>query len=1224
MITYQSSDTSVATIAANTGEVTIVGIGTTTITATKAVDTNYYEATTSYSLTIDSANAFVTTWEVTADSLGITIPTNPNPTFAYNYTVDWGDSSADTTTHTGDASHTYAAAGSYTVSIVGTFPSIYFADPSPTFSDNIFDLNADPNADPIVIDGCKIKTIKQWGNNPWKSMKSAFRGCENLTIEAAAGNPVLSTVTDMSYMFYEATAFNQDLSGWDVSNVTDMNRMFRSATAFNQDLSKWKVGNVTNMFSMFYSATAFNQDLSGWEVGNVTDMTGMFRFATAFNQELSGWDVSKVTEMHLMFHGATDFNQDLSGWNVSNVTSMSSMFENATDFDQDLSGWNVSNVDTMSSMFKNATDFDQDLSGWNVSNVEIARFMFENATLSTANYEALLKGWSALPTLQNGVPFHGGNSKYCLGAAAEARNKLTSMYNWNITDGGQDLDENCLIDQKVFAFASATLTKGIGDAAFTFTLTDVGSGTGVITYHSSDISVATIDANGEVTITGGGETTITATKAKDTTYFAATASYALTITIDYRNAFVTTWEVEAGSLGITIPTIRRFAYSYVVEWGDESKDLKIHKGDATHTYAAAGSYTVSIVGTFPGIYFNAPTKSHADERKIKTIKQWGDNPWKSMNRAFRGCENLTIEATAGNPDLSNVTDMAWMFNSADAFNQNISGWDVRNVTDMSSMFSGATAFNQDLNGWGDKTSNVTDMSSMFSGATAFNQDLSGWDVSNVTSMGGMFYEAAAFNQDLSGWDVSKVTDMHQMFYGATAFNQALNGWGNKTSNVKDMSEMFSGATAFNQVLSGWNVRNVKDMWAMFSDATNFNQGLSGWEVGNVRNMASMFNGAVSFNRSFNLGASGGWDVSNVENMTNMFNGVTLSRANYDALLGGWSALPALQRDVPFHGGNSKYCNVIAIDTLVITYNWDITDGGNDGENCPRKTGTGTAIGLTLTPPTLTLNEGATTTYTAILDTRPTDTVTVGITTSDNSVLTFTPATLTFTPTNWNSAQSVTITAETDTNRDDNSATLTHTGSNSSTAELSITVTDTDTPPMFADGTAIDSTYPAKTRITPLIFPEASGGVGTLTYALTPKISIPAGLTFDATTRTLSGTTPNESVSRATLIYTVTDNGDPVKTDTLTFSVTVVMVTVAGGGGVAYSSSGAIEVTNVGADDNNDMRLMLPAGHNVDEVTVNLGTYTPTPSTPLPNGATYSGVGVDIELRAPGGEHDPGE
>jgi surface protein len=128
-------------------------------------------------------------------------------------------------------------------------------------------------------------------------------------------------------MLFEATSFNQDLSGWDVSQVTNMSYMFHGATSFNQDLSGWDVSQVTNMGSMFYDATSFNQDLSGWDVSQVVNMSCMFYGATSFNQDLSGWDVSQVVNMSYMFHGATSFNQDLSGWNVVQLRDSENVFD---------------------------------------------------------------------------------------------------------------------------------------------------------------------------------------------------------------------------------------------------------------------------------------------------------------------------------------------------------------------------------------------------------------------------------------------------------------------------------------------------------------------------------------------------------------------------------------------------------------------------------------------------------------------------------------------------------------------------------------------------------------------------------------------------------------------------------------------------------------------------------------------------------------------------------
>ena len=51
-------------------------------------------------------------------------------------------------------------------------------------------------------------------------------------------------------------------------------------------------------------------------------------------------------------------------------------------------------------------------------------------------------------------------------------------------------------------------------------------------------------------------------------------------------------------------------------------------------------------------------------------------------------------------------------------------------------------------------SNVTDMAWMFDDAHSFNQPLNNWNVSKVEYMGGMFHDADSFNQPLNNWNVS--------------------------------------------------------------------------------------------------------------------------------------------------------------------------------------------------------------------------------------------------------------------------------------------------------------------------------------------------------------------------------------------------------------------------------------------------------------------------------------
>ncbi len=214
---------------------------------------------------------------------------------------------------------------------------------------------------------------------------------------------------------------------------------------------------VTDMNSMFYQVTSFNQPIGSWDVSNVTNMNGMFYQAIIFNQNIGSWNVSNVNNMGYMFSGASSFNQPIGSWDVSNVTTMNVMFERTTAFNQNIGSWNVGNVTTMAAMFGYANAFNQNIGSWNVSNVTGMNAMFSGAQLSTANYDALLIGWSTISSnetpLKPNVVFSGGNSKYCNGATA--RNILDfTPNNWTITDGGLDCSS---LDTETFVTSNLKL-----------------------------------------------------------------------------------------------------------------------------------------------------------------------------------------------------------------------------------------------------------------------------------------------------------------------------------------------------------------------------------------------------------------------------------------------------------------------------------------------------------------------------------------------------------------------------------------------------------------------------------------------------------------------------------------------------------------------------------------------------------------------------------------------
>ena len=764
--------------------------------------------------------AFVTTWDPTSSPYTISIPLKVHS--GGTLSIDWGDGNTTTVTSNGTQSHAYAAPGGvYRVSMTGDLARI-----------NLGAAGSTANT---------LTSIDSWGDVGWSSMKDAFRDASDMVYNATDA-PDLSGVADMSGMFQDAGDFDGDLSGWNVSSVTDMSGMLQNARAFNQPLADWNVSSVTDMSGMLQNARAFNQSLADWNVSSVTDMSDMFRNALVFDQPLAAWNVSSVTDMSDMFNAAISFDQPLAAWNVSSVTDMSDMFNAALSFNQPLADWDVSSVTDMSGMFWNARDFDQTLNGWDISSVIRMGSMFSDASA----FDGDISGWNVSSVVHMNSMFDGASSfngdisgwdvsgvEAMAGMFSDADAFDQNLGRWYVVPADASFDA---------ADASLNVTTISAQNSF---LDGHSPAYGIGSGHDFDLFSMTGSTLAFKGVPSSGDYAVNVTASGPAVFESGNNWRVLNVTVTGQDggtspdgAFVTTWDPTFSPYTISIPLDVHSGGTLSIDWGDGSTDTVSSSGTQSHTYAAPGEYRVSMAGDLASINLGA-AGSTAD--KLASIDQWGNISWTTMEEAFRRASSMAYNATDA-PDLSGVTDMSGMFWSTDAFNGNLSSWNVSSVTDMSYMFRDAASFDRPLAGW--DVSSVTDMSYMFSITASFDRPLAGWDVSSVTDMTNMFQDAISFNQTLADWNVSSVTDMSGMFQFAISFDQPLADW--NVSSVTDMSSMFWFAASFNQPLADWNVSSVTDMFGMFQDARAFNQPLAAWNVSSVTDMTNMFQRAASF------------------------------------------------------------------------------------------------------------------------------------------------------------------------------------------------------------------------------------------------------------------------------------------------------------------------------------------------------------------------------------------
>ncbi len=488
-----------------------------------------------------------------------------------------------------------------------------------------------------------------------------------------------------------------------------------------RSIVQWGNNSWASMSASFWGCNNLNYDATdNPNLGGVTDMSQMFADCSVFNGNVGNWNVGNVNNMTGLFSGASVFNQSLNGWNTSNVTNMTSMFENASLFNQSLANWNVTNVTNMTNMLN-------------------------NCGMNRENYDATLIDWSS-QNVKNNVPLGATNRLYCV-SLSQRFFTLINDKGWTITGDNYSCNGVGLSTTFLGGFYNNGSNPSV---ARTFTISGINITANVnlsISNTEWEISTDNINFFPTLTLTRSGSnlagqpvTIFVRLKGglsegtKTATLTASTAGYPnqLLTLRGTVGAFVTTWVTNTGN--IFIPTAFR-AYNYDIIWTNLT-NAGVGDGFATGQtsfynitgLANGDTYQIAIFGIFPHI----PISAGSERLKIRSIAQWGNIAWGSMQNAFQACQNLVYQAT-DIPNLSNVTNMDSMFATCNLFNGDVSGWNTSNVTSMRFAFFFAYNFDQSLANW--NVSNVTDMTSMLTncGMNIPNYDatLIGWASQNV-------------------------------------------------------------------------------------------------------------------------------------------------------------------------------------------------------------------------------------------------------------------------------------------------------------------------------------------------------------------------------------------------------------------------------------------------------------------------------------------------------------
>jgi surface protein len=297
-------------------------------------------------------------------------------TSTVNAEVDWGDGTSDTVTSSAEAVHTYATAGTHTITVTGTINgwSYYFA-----------------NQDGVSVDKDQMGNVSQWGSF-LVDEDVTFYQCTNMTVSATDRLKFTDTY-NFGYWFFGTTSMTSiDVSNWDISSMTSLRRMFSTTGLTSIDISSWDTSNIENMEGLFNNSESL-ATITGIENLDLTSLTnagGLLERCTSYvtgTFDFSWFAPPNVVITNSLFANTEATSIDMSGGFAS--ANASFMFSNCTELVSiNATNLDLSNATNTTRMFSDCSNLTT-ITGhedWVISSSTNANYMFtECAALTTLN-----------------------------------------------------------------------------------------------------------------------------------------------------------------------------------------------------------------------------------------------------------------------------------------------------------------------------------------------------------------------------------------------------------------------------------------------------------------------------------------------------------------------------------------------------------------------------------------------------------------------------------------------------------------------------------------------------------------------------------------------------------------------------------------------------------------------------------------------------------------------